>query len=73
MNLTNEAKIGIAVFFSVIILVGGIIYLKGMDFRSKEYRITLFYSNVNGLTEGSPITIAGLNIGKVQDCGLRET
>jgi phospholipid/cholesterol/gamma-HCH transport system substrate-binding protein len=70
MNLTNEAKIGIAVFFAVIILVGGVIFLKGMDFRSKDYRITLFYSNVNGLTEGSPITIAGLNIGKVQDMRL---
>ncbi|MCK9410036.1 MAG: MlaD family protein [Bacteriovoracaceae bacterium] len=70
MTLTNEAKIGIAVFFAVIILVGGIIFLKGMDFRSKEYKITLFYSNVNGLAEGSPITIAGLHIGKVQDMRL---
>jgi phospholipid/cholesterol/gamma-HCH transport system substrate-binding protein len=70
MNLTNEAKIGIAVFLATIILIGGIIFLKGMDFRSKDYRITLFYSNVNGLTEGSPITIAGLNIGKVQDMRL---
>ena len=70
MNLSNEAKIGIAVFIAVIIFVGGVIFLKGMDFRSKDYRITLFYSNVNGLAEGSPITIAGLNIGKVQDMRL---
>jgi len=70
MNLSNEAKIGIAVFFAAIILVGGIIFLKGIDFRSKDYRLTLFYGNVNGLTEGSPITIAGLNIGKVKDMRL---
>jgi phospholipid/cholesterol/gamma-HCH transport system substrate-binding protein len=70
MNLSNEARIGIAVFLAAIILVGGIIFLKGIDFRSKEYRLTLFYGNVNGLTEGSPITIAGLNIGKVQDMRL---
>lgn len=70
MTLSNEAKIGIAVFLAVIILVGGIIFLKGIDFRSKDYRLTLFYGNVNGLTEGSPITIAGLNIGKVQDMRL---
>ncbi len=70
MNLSNEAKIGIAVFLAAIILVGGIIFLKGMDFRSKDYRITLFYGNVNGLVEGSPLTIAGLNIGKVQDMRL---
>lgn len=70
MTLSNEAKIGIAVFLAVIILVGGIIFLKGIDFRSKDYRLTLFYGNVNGLTEGSPITIAGLNIGKVLDMRL---
>ncbi len=70
MTLSNEAKIGIAVFLAAIILVGGIVFLKGMDFRSKDYRLTLFYNNVNGLTEGSPITIAGLNIGKVQDMRL---
>lgn len=70
MTLSNEAKIGIAVFLAVVILVGGIIFLKGIDFRSKEYRLTLFYGNVNGLAEGSPITIAGLNIGKVQDMRL---
>ncbi|MFA6468715.1 MAG: MlaD family protein [Bacteroidota bacterium] len=70
MNFSNEAKIGIAVFLATIVLVGGIIFMKGVDFRSQEYRITLFYSNVNGLTEGSPITIAGLNIGKVQDMRL---
>jgi phospholipid/cholesterol/gamma-HCH transport system substrate-binding protein len=70
MTLSNEAKIGIAVFLAVIILIGGIIFLKGMDFRSKDYRLTLFYGNVNGLAEGSPITIAGLNIGKVQDMRL---
>lgn len=70
MSLSNEAKIGIAVFMATIILVGGIIFLKGMDFRSKDYRITLFYGNVNGLVEGSPLTIAGLNIGKVEDMRL---
>ncbi len=70
MTLSNEAKIGIAVFFAGIIFVGGIVYLKGMNFQSNDYRLTLFYSNVNGLTEGSPITIAGLDIGKVQDMRL---
>lgn len=70
MNLSNETKIGIAVFVAAVIFVGGIIFLKGIDFRSQNYSLTIFYSNVNGLTEGSPITIAGLSIGKVQDMRL---
>lgn len=70
MNLSHETKIGIAVFFAAIIFVGGVIYLKGIDFRSRDYKLTIYYGNVNGLTEGSPITIAGLSIGKVDDMKL---
>lgn len=70
MNLTHETKIGIAVFIAAIIFVSGVVYLKGIDFKSKDYKLTIFYTNVNGLTEGSPITIAGLDIGKVEDMRL---
>ncbi|KAB2925144.1 MAG: MCE family protein [Bacteroidetes bacterium] len=70
MTLSPETRIGIAVFLAAVILVGGVIFLKGIDFRSRDYRLTIHYANVNGLTEGSPITIAGLTIGKVEDMRL---
>lgn len=70
MNLTHETKIGIAVFIAAVIFVAGVVYLKGIDFKAKDYKLTIFYTNVNGLTEGSPITIAGLDIGKVEDMRL---
>jgi phospholipid/cholesterol/gamma-HCH transport system substrate-binding protein len=70
MNLSHESKIGIVVFLAGILLVSGVIFLKGIDFRSQDYTLTIFYDNVNGLTKGSPITIAGLVIGKVTDMRL---
>lgn len=70
MNLSNETKIGIVVFLAGIIFVAGVIFLKGIDFRSRDYSLTIYYSNVHGLTKGSPITIAGLVIGKVDDLRL---
>lgn len=70
MQLSNNAKIGFVVFIAALVLVAGIVYLKGLDFQAKEYRLTIYYDNVNGLTEGSPITIAGLTIGKVEDLRL---
>ncbi|MDD8018905.1 MAG: MlaD family protein [Bacteroidota bacterium] len=70
MNLTNETKIGIAVFLAGIIFVVGVIFLKGIDFRSRDYKLTIYYNNVNGLTKGSPLTIGGLIIGKVEDMRL---
>lgn len=70
MKLSNEVKLGMAIFAAVIVFVGGIIYLRGVDFQKREYTLTILYNNVNGLQEGSPITIAGLAIGKVEELKL---
>lgn len=70
MKLSNESKIGIVVFLAAIVLVTGVIFLKGIDFRAQDYSLTIHYDNVNGLAKGSPITIAGLAIGKVTDLQL---
>jgi phospholipid/cholesterol/gamma-HCH transport system substrate-binding protein len=70
MKLSNEVKLGMAIFAAVIVFVGGIIYLRGVDFQKREYTLTILYNNVNGLQEGNPITIAGLAVGKVEEMKL---
>ena len=70
MKLSNEVKLGMAIFAAVIVFVGGIIYLRGVDFQKREYTLTILYNNVNGLQEGNPITIAGLAVGKVEELKL---
>lgn len=73
MKLSNEVKLGMAIFAAVIVFVGGIIYLRGVDFQKREYTLTILYNNVNGLQEGNPITIAGLAVGKVEELKLMGT
>lgn len=70
MKLSNEVKLGMSIFAAVIVFVGGIIYLRGVDFQKREYTLTILYDNVNGLQEGNPITIAGLAVGKVEEMKL---
>ena len=70
MKLSNEVKLGMAIFAAVIVFVGGVVYLRGVDFQKREYALTILYNNVNGLQEGNPITIAGLSVGKVEDMKL---
>lgn len=70
MKLSNEVKLGMAIFAAVVVFVGGIIYLRGVDFQKREYTLTFLYNNVNGLQEGNPITIAGLAVGKVEELKL---
>ena len=70
MKLSNEAKIGIAVIAAGLILIGGIIFLRGIDLRTKQYSLKVLYRNVNGLQEGSLVKVAGLTIGSVESMKL---
>lgn len=70
MKWSNEARIGLAVFGAAIILLVGIIYLRGIDLRSKEYALHVHYRNVNGLKEGDVVTVGGLSIGRVESMVL---
>ncbi|MCX6137650.1 MAG: MlaD family protein [Ignavibacteriales bacterium] len=73
MKLSNEARLGIIIFFAALLFVSGIIYLRGINLQKKEYSLTIFYDNVNGLAEGSAITVAGLTIGRVESMRLAGT
>ncbi len=73
MRLSNEVKVGMAVFVAVIIFFAGIMYLRGVDFGKKEYSLTILYENVGGLRAGSPIMVAGYTVGKVEDMRLHGT
>ena len=73
MKLSNEARLGIIIFFAALLFLGGVIYLRGINLQKKEYSLTVFYDNVNGLTEGSAITVAGLTVGRVESMRLSGT
>jgi phospholipid/cholesterol/gamma-HCH transport system substrate-binding protein len=71
--MSNKARLGATIFFAAVIFIVGVIYLRGINLQSKEYSLTIFYNNVTGLQEGSPITVGGLAIGKVEDMKLAGT
>ncbi len=73
MKLSNEARIGLAVFGAIIVFVGGVMFLRGINLQTREYSLTVLYRNVNGLKEGDPITVAGLRIGQVESMTLSGT
>jgi phospholipid/cholesterol/gamma-HCH transport system substrate-binding protein len=70
MKWSNEARIGISVLMAASILIVGIIYLRGIDLRSKQYSVRLLYTNVNGLNTGDVVTVGGLAIGRVESMRL---
>jgi phospholipid/cholesterol/gamma-HCH transport system substrate-binding protein len=67
----TEVKVGIFVFLGLIVL--GYMSLKVEKFKLKTaegYEIAAFFDSVSGLVKGSPVQIAGIEVGRVKDIRL---
>jgi phospholipid/cholesterol/gamma-HCH transport system substrate-binding protein len=62
----TELKVGIAVIFALIVLVGGIIWIKGCQVAKREYVVRVGFDEVGGLTVGDPVTVLGVTRGSVR-------
>ena len=66
MKISPAAKVGILTFLSVIVLIFGIMWLKGRSISSAE-RIEVHFQDVDGMRPGSSVQMMGIRIGKVED------
>lgn len=68
MKISNETKVGVLAAIAITILILGFNFLKGKNLLSKaNTEIYAVFSKVDGLTLASPVTINGLQIGKVYE------
>ena len=65
MKISKEVKTGILVLLGIILFIFGFNYLKGQNLLSSSLTLYTTYSNVEGLVPSTPVTINGLNVGKV--------
>jgi len=65
LKLSREVKTGILVLSGLILLYYGFNYLKGRDIFNSSLTFYTEYNNVEGLVTSTPVTINGLNVGKV--------
>jgi phospholipid/cholesterol/gamma-HCH transport system substrate-binding protein len=64
-KITREFKIGLAFLVTIAAFYWGVNFLKGVDIFSTSRKIYAVYPKVNGLMRSNPVTINGLNVGKV--------
>src|SRR5664279_5729712 len=64
-KLTREFKIGLAFVLTLAAFYWGVNFLKGVDIFSNTRKIYAVYPKVDGLMRSNPVTINGLNVGKV--------
>ena len=64
-KITREFKIGLAFLVTLAAFYWGVNFLKGVDIFSNSRKIYAVYPKINGLMRSNPVTINGLNVGKV--------
>ncbi len=68
MKVSNETKVGALAAVSITLLILGFNYLKGKNILSKaNTEIYAVFQKVDGLNIANPVTINGLQIGKVYE------
>lgn len=65
MKITREIKVAILVILSIVLFYWGFTFLKGRNLFDNSNKLYAVYDNVSGLVVSAPVTINGLNIGKV--------
>lgn len=65
MKISNETKIGALAAISIAVLILGFNYLKGKTLFQKNTQIYAVFGKVDGLAVSNPVSINGLQIGKV--------
>ncbi len=70
MKITREIKTAILVIASILLFIWGYSFLKGRDLFVNYKTFYVQYDNVVGLQNSSPVTINGMNVGKVSKITL---
>ena len=61
----REIRIGIVFIIATVVLIWGLMYLKGLEIFTSSRIFYAVYDNVDGLQVSNPVTINGLQIGQV--------
>ena len=67
MKLSYEIKTAILVLSGIVLFIVGFSYLKSNDVFVSDRVIYAVYDDVEGVSNGTPVTISGFNVGSVQD------
>ena len=73
MKITREIKVAVLVILSIVLFYWGFTFLKGRNLFDNSNKLYAVYDNVSGLVVSAPVTINGLNIGKVNSIEILPT
>jgi len=69
-NRSAELKVGLVVLITLVALVWGITWIKGWNLSQNTYEVKVLFPNVGILNVGDPVTVSGVEKGKVKKIEL---
>ena len=69
--MNKEIRTGIIAIFTIVVLIYGVNYLKGLNILDKNRIFYAKYDNIDGLLKGSVISLNGFNVGIVSNISLQ--
>ena len=69
--MNKEIRTGIIAIFTIVVLIYGINYLKGLNILDRNRIFHAKYDNIDGLLKGSVISLNGFNVGIVSNICLQ--
>ena len=69
---TLQLRVGLVVVLAIAILVVGVIWIKGIKFGQTRYTYSVIFPNVGTLKVGDPVSVSGVDKGKVKKIQLYE-
>ncbi len=71
-NRSAELKVGIVVLLTIVALIWGITWIKGWKLAQNSYDVKVLFPNVGILNIGDPVSVSGVEKGKVRKMQLYE-
>ncbi|MBU2949206.1 MCE family protein [Tamlana agarivorans] len=71
MKISREVKTAILVIVGIVLFIFGFNFLKGHNLLDSSKTYYTEFKNVEGLVPSTPVTISGLNVGKVSDISFK--
>ncbi len=66
----QEVKVGLFVIVAIVGFFGGMTWLTGKSFFSKDVEVSVRFEDVGTLTKGDPVEVSGVRIGRVSETEL---
>ncbi len=67
-----EFKVGLTVIVAVVVFIGSLLWIKGIQFGHEYHDFAVWFPNVGSLEVGDPVSVSGVRRGKVKTIGLSE-